>query len=424
MEVRKLSKLEQLINEFCPNGVEYKTLGELGKFYGGITGKSKEDFSDGNAKFITYKNVYSNPSLEIEIEDRVKIAENENQRTLEYGDVIFTGSSEIPDECGISSVLTVRTDERLYLNSFCFIFRFDDVSIMLPAFSKHLFRSNNLRYQIGKTASGVTRFNVSKKLMANVLIPLPPLPVQEEIVRILDSFIELTEELTAELTEELTARKQQYEYYRDSLLTFGDEVEWKTLQKCTLKTNNIKWSENNDKEFQYIDLSSVSRDDNKISETQCINSVSAPSRAQQIVLSQDVIFGSTRPMLKRYCLVNDDYHNQICSTGFCVLRANAEYVLPKWIFFLISSSDFYRHVEKYQKGASYPAISDSEIKSYKIPVPPLPEQQRIVDILDRFYKLCNDISEGLPAEIDARQKQYEYYRDKLLTFKEKEVAEK
>jgi len=249
-------------------------------------------------------------------------------------------------------------------------------------------------------------------------IPLPPLLVQEEIVRILDNFMELTEELT----EELTARRQQYEYYRDSLLTFGDEVEWMILKKCTVKINNIKWSENTNKEFLYINLSSVNRDDNKIYETQRINSKTAPSRARQIVFSNDVIFGSTRPMLKRYCLLNEEYHNQICSTGFCVLRANTEFVLPKWIFFLISSSDFYKHIEKHQKGASYPAISDAEIKSYKIPVPSIPAQERIVEILDRFDKLCNDVSEGLPAEINARQQQYEHYRDKLLTFKEKEVS--
>ena len=206
-------------------------------------------------------------------------------------------------------------------------------------------------------------------------------------------------------------------------MTFSDDIERKTLQECTKRTDNIKWSENTEKEFQYIDLSSVSRIDNKIYETQCINIESAPSRAQQLVHSQDVLFGSTRPMLKRCCLISDEYHNQICSTGFCVLRANTDFVLPKWIFFMISTSDFYKHIEKYQKGASYPAISDTEIKSYKIAVPPIYEQQRIVDILDRFDKLCNDISEGLPAEIEARQKQYEYYRDKLLTFKKKEAAE-
>lgn len=106
-----MSRLDELIQELCPDGVEYKTLGELGKFYGGITGKSKDDFTDGNAKFITYKNVYSNPALDIDVDDKVKIGDDENQRTLEYGDIIFTGSSETPDECGISSVLTQQTDE-------------------------------------------------------------------------------------------------------------------------------------------------------------------------------------------------------------------------------------------------------------------------------------------------------------------------
>lgn len=89
-----MSRLEELIAELCPEGVEYKTLGELGSFYGGITGKSKDDFINGNAKFITYKNVYSNIALKLDVEDRVKISPNEKQRTLEYGDVIFTGSSE------------------------------------------------------------------------------------------------------------------------------------------------------------------------------------------------------------------------------------------------------------------------------------------------------------------------------------------
>ena len=163
-----MSKLDNLLKEFCPNGVEYKTLDELGNFYGGITGKSKDDFVEGNAKFITYRNVYANPALNIDVNDTVKIGDNEKQRTLEYGDVIFTGSSETPDECGISSVLTQKTTEKLYLNSFCFVFRFNDISIMIPDFAKHLFRSENLRYQIGKTASGVTRFNVSKKLMGKV----------------------------------------------------------------------------------------------------------------------------------------------------------------------------------------------------------------------------------------------------------------
>lgn len=413
-----MSKLEELIKELCPDGVEYKTLGELGKFYSGLSGKTKDDFTDGNEKFITYMNVFSNISIKVDVKDFVKISKGEKQNTIQYGDVIFTGSSETPNECGISSVLTIKTCEKLYLNSFCFGFRFFDSEIYNPDFSKYMFRSINLRKQIVKTASGVTRFNVSKKKMEKVRIPILPLAIQQEIVRILENLTDVTEKIKTKLQEEIKARKKQYEYYKNDLLTFGEEVEWRKLGECIFKASNIKWSENKEKEFRYIDLSSVNRENGQIYETQNITIDNAPSRAQQIIFENDVIFGTTRPMLKRYCLIPEKYNNQICSTGFCILRANANIVLPKWIFYLISTENYYIYVEKYQKGASYPAITDKEIKSYRIPIPSLEEQQRIVDILDSFDTSCADIIAGILCEIEARQKQYEYYRDKLLSFKE------
>ena len=155
-----MNKIEQLIQQYCPNGVEYKKLGELGIFYGGLTGKSKTDFQNGNAKFITYMNVYSNIAVKTNINDFVRIGENENQNRVEYGDVLFTGSSETPDECGISSVLTENISEPLYLNSFCFGFRLHDKELFLPDFLKYLFRDDKIRKQIAQTANGVTRFNV------------------------------------------------------------------------------------------------------------------------------------------------------------------------------------------------------------------------------------------------------------------------
>ncbi len=120
-------------------------------------------------------------------------------------------------------------------------------------------------------------------------------------------------------------------------------------------------------------------------------------------------------------MIDMRFDGQICSTGFCVLRTNNELVINRWLYHNISSTNFFDHVEKYQKGAGYPAIADADVKMYKIPVPPLSVQSEIVRILDRFDALCNDLSSGLPAEIEARRKQYEYYRDKLLTFKERTV---
>ena len=157
-----MSKIEELIQQYCPDGVEYVKLGEIGIFYGGLSGKSKKDFVDGNAKFISYKNIFNNIALDIDTQERVKISPQEKQNTIEYADVLFTGSSETPDECGMSSVLTQHTQEKLYLNSFCFGFRLHNKKLFLPDFLKHLFRSSELRAQIKKTANGTARFNVSK----------------------------------------------------------------------------------------------------------------------------------------------------------------------------------------------------------------------------------------------------------------------
>ena len=164
-----MSKLDDLIKKLCPDGVEYKTLGELGEFYGGLSGKTKKDFENGNSKFISYMNVYKNLKINIDTDEKVLIAKNEKQHCIQHGDVLFTGSSETSDECAFSSVLADKTEEKLYLNSFCFGFRFFNEKLFYPEFSKYLFRSDSLRKQLVKTASGVTRFNVSKERMKKVL---------------------------------------------------------------------------------------------------------------------------------------------------------------------------------------------------------------------------------------------------------------
>ncbi len=191
-----------------------------------------------------------------------------------------------------------------------------------------------------------------------------------------------------------------------------DGVEYISLDQCTEKVDNIKWK-NAIGTYQYIDLTSVDRDTHRITETQAINASNAPSRAQQIVKTGDILLGATRPMLKRYCMIDMQFDGQICSTGFCVLRPNKELVLNRWVYHNISSTKFFDHVEKFQKGASYPAISDVDVRIYKIPVPPLEVQREIVRILDNFTELTAELT----AELAARRKQYGYYRDYMLSFK-------
>lgn len=406
-----MSKIEELIEKLCPNGVEYKTLGELGKFYGGITGKSKEDFKDGNAKFITYKNVYENISLKLDVEDRVKISEKENQRTLEYGDIIFTGSSETPDECGLSSVVTEKVKEKLYLNSFCFFFRMDNKDILNPNFAKHLFRSSNLRYQIGKTASGVTRFNVSKKAMEKICIPVPPLEVQCEIVHILDDFTLLS----AELSAELKARQKQYEYYKGKLLTFStknNNIQWTTLGTYCKRLKGTAITASKMKE--------IADDNGNIrifaGGKTMINTNKSNIPDKDIIKVPNIIVQSRG-------IIDFIYYDKPCSFKREMWSYTVENIITlKFIYYYLKKNIEYFRQRGSQMG-SMPQISLNITEKYKIPLLTIDEQERIVNILDRFDKLCNDISEGLPAEIEARQKQYEYYRDKLLTFKELKVNE-
>ena len=196
-------------------------------------------------------------------------------------------------------------------------------------------------------------------------------------------------------------------------------VGFRELGDVVQRTTNIKWSDVNGEEFRYIDLTSVDRITHAIAETQTVTSENAPSRAQQVVHEGDVIFGTTRPMLKRYAVIPAEYDGDICSTGYCVLRPNTEHALPNFIFHLLGTSTFYGHVEANERGASYPAISDSAVKAFVIPVPPLDVQREIVKVLDTFTKLEAE----LEAELEARRRQYQYYRDALLSFDERTDAQ-
>lgn len=194
-----------------------------------------------------------------------------------------------------------------------------------------------------------------------------------------------------------------------------DGVEYKALGDALVHTENIKWAEHRDERYQYIDLTSVSRVRHRIESTETIDAQSAPSRAQQIVSAGDILFGATRPTLMRYCEVPQEYDGQIASTGYAVFRLNASIVIPRFVMHCLGTSEFMAHLETYQKGSAYPAISMRDLKKYRIPVPPLEVQREIVRILDSFQEL----DDALTAEIEAREKQFEHYRDRLLAFPEK-----
>ena len=386
-----MTKLDNLIKELCPNGVEYKTIEEVCEISRGIV-ISKDFIRDNAGEYPVYSSQTENEgclgfinTFKYDGEYLTWTTDGANAGTVFYRN----GRFSITNVCGLLKVIEKNLSSK---------FLYYALSISAPNYVNR----------------GMGNAKLMSNVMASIKIPVPPLPVQEEIVRILDKFTSLT----AELTAELTARRKQYEYYRDALLTKDTKVEMKKLGELCQQISNIKWK-NEKNSFQYIDLTSVDRETHEIINTTKIDSSNAPSRAQQIVKENDVLFGTTRPMLKRSTFISKEFDGQICSTGYCVLRPNQEIVKPRYIYHHINSSLFYQYVETHQQGASYPAISDADVKNFTIPLPPLDIQQRIVNVLDNFDAICSDLKIGLPAEIEARKKQYEYYRDLLLTFAER-----
>ena len=157
-----------------------------------------------------------------------------------------------------------------------------------------------------------------------------------------------------------------------SVVGLGDVTE-KTKQKDPRKTPELR--------FKYVDVSSISRDALKIAECKLCRGNDAPSRAKKLVKKNDVIFATVRPTLKRLTLIDEEFDGEICSTAFCVLRAMENILSPAYLFYAIQTNAFMDELEKIQRGASYPAVTDSDIKNQKIPLPPLPEQHRIAAVL-------------------------------------------
>ncbi len=216
-----LLSFDSLSLSLSTSHVRWLTVGDLGVVFGGLTGKSKQDFVDGNARYVSYLNVFRNPAVDTAAPDFVSVRDGEQQRRLHAGDILLTGSSESADEVAMSSVVVEEPDGPLYLNSFCMALRPHAEVGLNPDFSKHLFRSTPMRRELIRTASGVTRFNVSKERLRKVRVPIPDAKSQTRIAVVLDRFDALTSDLSRGLLAELDARRQQYAHYRDRLFDFS-----------------------------------------------------------------------------------------------------------------------------------------------------------------------------------------------------------
>lgn len=396
--------LEEIQN--CP--VEWRELGEISHFYGGLTGKTKSDFENGNAKYVTYKNIFNNLQVELNLLETVRVDENEKQNSINYGDVLITGSSESKEEVGMSSVVTFIPDEPIYLNSFSFGIRFNEDVELLPEFTKYLFRSFRLRKQIEKTASGVTRYNVSKVTFKKIKVPLLPLEIQEKIVQILDK---MTEYVT-ELTSELTSRKKQYSFYRDKLLSFEDEVyqvEWKTLGdigKVSMCKRILKNQTSDDGEIPFYKIGTFGKVATSFISRELFEEYKLRFSYPKL---GDILISASGTIGRTVVFNGEDSYFQ--DSNIVWLEHDESQVLNRYLYYFYQMNPW-----KVSDGGTISRLYNGNIEKTTIPVPSLEIQSRIVQVLDNFDMVCNDLNIGLPKEIELRQKQYEYFREKLLTF--------
>ena len=414
-----MSRIDELLARLCPQGVRFARLGDISRTIPGLSGKSKADFSNGNARFVTYKQVYADPVVDPSAAALVRVHPEERQHRLHLGDVIFTGSSEGAADVGMSSVVASEPGGHLYLNSFCFAVRFHDERALLPGFSKHLFRSEPIRAQIRRSASGVTRINISKQRFASIVIPLPPLEIQREIVQVLDKFTQLE----AELEAELEARRVQHGRVRAKTLVPGLGVASMPLSALVNYVRGVtyrKSDERPDGQVQVLRSNNITLESNALNFAD-VKRVAATVRVRsdQRLVRGDILISAASGSVAHvgkvaYSHSDTDY----VFGGFMAVVRVKELLDSRYLFHLLADEAFSYYLQENLTSTTINNLSSTLLGAYRVPVPSLEEQRSIADTLDRFDLLVNDMSSGLPAELAARRKQYEHYRDRLLTFQE------
>lgn len=327
-----------------------------------------------------------------------------NRSNLEVGDVLFSGTGTIGETAVISKPPTNwNIKEGVYVIK-------PRKDMINSRFLMYILRTDVMKAAIAKKVAGGTVKSIPMAEMRKLQIPLPPLPVQREIVRILDKFTELTEALIAELTMELTTRKKQYEFYRDKLLTFGDvrgratsDVVWRTLGEiASIKTgrkpdnifetdigNYVEYINAGTSKSGYVDKPNFSGD-----------TVTTPSRGQGGI-------GFVGYQKNAFWL------GPLC---YGIKAKNKEVLSNRYLYhFLCSRTNAI--LQRKNEGGT-PSLNLSDLQAIDICCPSLDVQKRIVNVLDNFDAICSDLKIVLPVEIEARKKQYEFYREKLLAFHE------
>ena len=392
-----MSRLDELLQQYCPNGVEYKPLWSVTAWDKKFQGVEKEK----QAKVIDYAVLLANDLFALQQDEGdvfLLSTGSETGWTTEElaGDNLREGEVvSIP--WGKAGTVNVKTVIKYYKGKFVTgdnrIMTSLDTNVLNNRFLYHVIVGPNGIDNTFYRGSGIRHPDMRRVL--DLVIPVPPLAVQEEIVRVLDKFTELK----AELEAELLLRKQQYEHYRDELFVFDDTVAYIPLVELaeigTGSRNTQDAVENGEYDF-YVRSP-------------------YPLKHNQYDYDDESIItaGDGVGVGKVFHLTNGKY--ALHQRAYRIHPKNINCLSVKYLYYFFTAN-FYDYITGAKYKGSVASIRLPMLQNFMVPVPSMHEQKRIVGILDRFDALCTDITAGLPAEITARQKQYEYYRDKLLSF--------
>ena len=395
--------LESLLKQHCPNGVEFKELGEVCEIQ---TGKLNANAKVENGKYPFFtcdETPYTINTYAFDCE-AILISGNGSK----VGHIHFyKGKFNAYQRTYILSNFSNITSRFLYF--------------ILNAFLKSYILTNCKKASIPY---------ITLPMLENFPIPIPPIAIQQKIVEILDAFTELQAELQAELHAELHARRKQYEYYRNKLLSF-EELEKRAnaigggLKLVTLGEIGTFTRGNGLTKSDFVEVGVPCIHYGQIhthyhNYTYSTISFVSEEKAKKLkkVASGDIIIVTTSEDLKGVCSFVAWLGDEEIVTGghTAIFKHNQN---AKFIAYWLGTDDFATQKRKIAYGTKVIDVKPKDLCKVKIPLPPLAVQNEIVEILDKFDTLANDLSAGLPAEIDARQKQYEHYREQLLSFKEK-----
>jgi type I restriction enzyme S subunit len=417
-----VSRIGELISEHCPDGVEFKTLGEVGKFIRG-NGLQKKDFVDEGFPCIHYGQIYTfYGTSTATTKSFVAPGLAAGLKQAEKGDLVVTTTSEnIEDVC---TAVAWLGDSPIAIGGHSCIYR----HALDPMYAAYYFQTEQFEIQKRKLVTGTKVKEIKVSDVGRIKIPVPPPEVQQEIVEILGRTEMLTAELEAELEAEIEDRSRQFAYYRDSLLTFAnsERVRWATLSDIGYLYNGLSGKSKIDFQggnarfvpyvhvFNKLSLATLPDTRVKIGENERQNRVrygdvlftASSESVAEVGMSSGVTVEPAEPL----------YLNSFCF-GFRPNDANE--LNPEFANHLFRSNVMRRQIIKTANGVTRINISKEPFRAIKLPIPEPAEQERIADLLNRFEALVDDISVGLPGEIGARRQQYEFYRDRLFSFEEK-----